>query len=408
MITCSALRGYQPTALEGKAQEVARAADRLHEVAERYRRLARTVAEAWPDPTGQEAATSLLQLAEGVDREADRVAKIAPILDTAAAEITVAQQKLAAADQTDAADPFLAADDTGTVTLSAPAMLLPPLVQLSKFHRATQLTHSYRNALLRATKADQSATNALYELAGRTPPYEDDTGPVDLSDAAIRDQAMNSVQGGYGDCYFLSSLAAIGNADPQFIRDHMRWNPDTGRYEVTIYENTPMGVIGRTVEVDPDTLPDATRGPDGEVTFLSVYEEAYRQTVHGAIFTRTGGLPSDAMLAITGHEADATLVRPASFDEIRETVEAQPPGAVAVATNPGGPWPDPEDVPYEQRLCPRHAYWVRGFDDQGRIILVNTWGTDGGTSGGVDYPGEVHLTEEQFREQTMQTARTVP
>ena len=92
------------------------------------------------------------------------------------------------------------------------------------------------------------------------------------------------------------------------------------------------------------------------------------------------------------------------------SLNAKPPGAVAVGTNTGPPlYPDPAKQPFESRIVPHHAYSVKGFDEQGRIILANTWGPNGGTgSDGIDYPGEVHLTEEEFRKFIMQSSRTVP
>ena len=48
------------------------------------------------------------------------------------------------------------------------------------------------------------------------------------------------VQGGTGDCYFLSALASVVEADPQFIRDHMK---DNGNGTVTVKLYQPNSVF---------------------------------------------------------------------------------------------------------------------------------------------------------------------
>ena len=68
-------------------------------------------------------------------------------------------------------------------------------------------------------------------------------GPVDLSDDAF--DLSQIVQGQIGDCWFLASAAAVGANDPDFIRDHIQYNPD-GSYTVTLYED------GEPVEVRVD------------------------------------------------------------------------------------------------------------------------------------------------------------
>lgn len=413
MITCSYLRAYDTGKLTQKATDTTTQADTLEQTADAVETQAAAIAAAWPDPTGQLAVAALKAYAQALRAESERIAKIAPILTTAAGEIDAAKMLLATADANDAANQYVTSDDFGRVTFTAAFHQLTDDRRPEQYTNRTMLQHEYFLALDAATKADEKAAIALYALRGQHPPFQPrpDTGPVDLSDEAIADQLATSQQGQYGDCYFLTSLASIANADPQFIRDHITWDPATGLYTVTIYENAVLGVVERQITVDPTQLDlqNATTGPDGRPNFLTIYEAAYRQTVHGSIFTNTGGVPSAAMLAITGQQADFTVTSPASFTDIQGTLNGNPPGAVAVATNPGfWPWPDPASQPYEDRIVPKHAYWVKGFDEQGRIILVNSWGPDGGTSGGVDYPGEVHLTEEEFRALTMQTSRTVP
>ena len=55
------------------------------------------------------------------------------------------------------------------------------------------------------------------------------------------------------------------------------------------------------------------------------------------------------------------------------------------------------DTAIELQRDGTHAYAVKGFDDQGRIVLSNPWGPQGGWIKGTYYPGELHLTEDEFK-----------
>ena len=416
MIGCTALRSYDTSALKERGEIASQQADKLEHTASATRQQAGELSQSWSDSNGQTASGKLSQRADELHAEEERLRGIAPILADCVQELTAIKQSLSQADAASQANQYLTVDDHGRVGFTDKLAQLEADKRPEQYANADKLQHQYFQALDAASRADEKAALALYALRGIAPPFQakPDTGPVDLSDEAIADQLANSKQGRYGDCYFLSSLTAIARANPQFIRDHIKWDPKTGKYTVTIYENAIFGVVERKITVDPkEVAADTghTHGPkDSDLNFLSIYEAAYRKSVHGSIFTNTGCLPSAAMLAITGNEADFTLLKPHSFDEIRKTLNAKPPGAVAVGTNTGPPlYPDPAKQPFENRIVPHHAYSVKGFDEQGRIILANTWGPNGGTgSDGIDYPGEVHLTEEEFRKFIMQSSRTVP
>lgn len=414
MLTRSQLRNYDTERLKNSSSEADKASEDLLSRLDEIREQRTKLISAWLDPKSALAQALIDASMEATKAEADDIKAMGPVLTGCADTIDGCKKELETADATGRDNPCIVADDRGQVSITRALANLPENKWPEQYEKRTNLQHSYFQILDKATKADEEAALALYKIRQISPPFapRPDTGPVDLSDEALADQAANSEQGKNGDCFFLSSVAAIASTDPEFIRKNVVWDPETGTYKVTIYENAVLGTIKREITVDPKEIsddPDRVRGPNGELNVLSIYEAAYKKSALGSVFSQTGGVPSSAMLAITGHMADFTLLKPHSFDEIRQGLSAQPPQAVAVGTNAGAPWDvNPAEQPFDKRIVPRHSYWVKGFDGQGRIILVNTWGPGGGTSGGVEYPGEVHLTEEEFRKVVMQSSRTAP
>lgn len=322
------------------------------------------------------------------------------------ATVEKAQRQLAEVELRARRLPQLTVDELGRVELSAAALALTEAQRARLYPQRKELQHRFFLAL----RAGERALNELVNMSGRGATRlaaAGDSGPVELSDAAIEDQLIMSKQGGYNNCFFLTSLAAVAAADPGHIREHISWEEHTGGYRVRLYVGWPVK-RAREYWVDFSALvadDRSTRASDGEPNFLGIYEAAYRQTFLGRLLRRIGGLPSLGLAAITGMRPKSSLLCAKSFAEIRAWL-ARSDAAVAVGTNAG--WSartDPKRHRMEQRIMPWHAYWVAGFDEQDRIILINPWGPRGGHSrGGAEFLGEVRLAEADFRRLTMQTA----
>lgn len=403
MITVSYLEAYDTGKLRGVATDWEAKAKQLDDQAAELEAEAREVQRTYPGGGGRSIANEIREQAREVRNQAARMRAQIPVVNQCATDVDDAKSKLIAAKNFVSGKP-LAWDNLGKVRITATG---DAAVKNENLSNRTTAEHKFFLALDKATRADNKAAAALYRAEGQEPPFQvlPDTGPINLDDASVRDQAQNSKQGVHGDCYFLSSLMALAESDPNFVREHMVWKGD--HWEVTLYDNMIFGVRENVIKVYPSDLDSTgTKGPDGEWNFLSVYEAAYRQTLLGKVQTSDipgplgslGGVPSGAMLTLTGKQADFSLVNPKDFSEIRDATNANPPRAVAVGTKDSH-LVDEGSIPFDKRLCPNHAYQVKGFDEQGRIILVNPWGP-----GSTSYPTEVHLTEEEFRQQTMQTA----
>lgn len=342
----------------------------------------------WPDQTGT-------MIADRMEEQADASSDAAPVFDDAAVVIRKATEtiEVCRASLTTILvwlDPQpLRVSDTGTVTLTLVGRLLPPPTQKTLVHRAQSSTMMIKRLLVRASQADAEAAQALAALIGLDLPFVDG-GPLDLSDAGIAEQAAANRQGQYGFCAYLTPLMSIGNADPDLIRRNMKWDPSTRMYTVTLYDpdtGKPM-----QVQVDPEKIPDGgSEGPGPEPTYLSIYEEALRK---GFPDIDNTNFP-EATKIITGESAEERPATDTDFDEIQTTMDD---GGAVMAATPGAAEPQPADIDDDKRLVQGHAYSVKGFDDQGRIILENPWGPQGGTdSNGNFCPGEVRLTEDEYR-----------
>ncbi|MGH7295813.1 MAG: C2 family cysteine protease, partial [Polyangiaceae bacterium] len=129
--------------------------------------------------------------------------------------------------------------------------------------------------------------------------------------------AENVVQGTLGDCFFLASLAAVARADPAAILNALVENPD-GTYTVTLH-----GAGGRDVRVHLDAALPATAAGDepfgrsltpGEL-WPALYEKAYAKLCGGYAVLNRGGLPDQALAALTGVRAHYRTLSTLSANE---------------------------------------------------------------------------------------------
>lgn len=68
--------------------------------------------------------------------------------------------------------------------------------------------------------------------------YEKINGPIDDGDITADDVS----QGALGDCWFISSMMGVANANPELLRDNIKDNGD-GTYDVTLYDDGKPVVV---------------------------------------------------------------------------------------------------------------------------------------------------------------------
>ena len=211
--------------------------------------------------------------------------------------------------------------------------------------------------------------------------------PIPLTDA---DLSMDAVGQGYiGDCWFMSALGSVADDDPQFIRDHIRHNPDL-TWTVILYDH------GEPVEVtlSPFFGEDSARDSSGRVSFVTLYEKALAQhrgfdydLIEG---DRVSSGDSSGFEYITGGHSKS--VEPTTLEDLRTLIDKGPVnvGTINDHTTAG--------------MHPNHAYMVDRVEERlnpstGKtelmVRVVNPW--QAGDEAASGEPGSLWLTESEFR-----------
>lgn len=222
----------------------------------------------------------------------------------------------------------------------------------------------------------------------RTTPIRDG---IPMDDAALSPE--NIAQGGQNDCGLLSSLGALGQMDPQFLRDHVK-EVSPGVYEVTMYDKDGDPVLYR---IEKNVLDNGARGEDGRQSLASVYEEAYMMHTGGSYKGLDGIFPEDALEAMTGEPASKYSGddRP-SAEDMRRMLEHGRPIVADTAGN---------DMPSDPRIVGTHAYTVTAVDTAAEpptVTVVNPW-----SNGSMHDPNgpqqTVTMTYEEFQKEFVTT-----
>jgi hypothetical protein len=198
-------------------------------------------------------------------------------------------------------------------------------------------------------------------------------------------------QGGIGDCYYLASIAAISNKNPDFIKNAVRQNPD-GTYSVDFYRKKHWWEFWKpqytkeTVTVN-DQFPVNKHGPvfagygdkaqnGNDEVWVMVMEKAYAKFRGSYNAISTGGWPSDAMEQITGKDSSTHGADSTSLEQLAEWDKN---GYAITAAS--------KRSPADNNVVGNHAYYIMDIDtEEGTVTMGNPWGF-----------GHVTLTEDEFK-----------
>src|SRR5262249_51453356 len=200
-------------------------------------------------------------------------------------------------------------------------------------------------------------------------------GPVE-GELFINGATFDDVrQGAIGDCYFVSSLSAIAEADPQWISGAIQSNPDN-TFTVRFFRR------GKPVYVTVDNeflhsksgrLVLGSSTDKGEL-WVAVMEKAYAKWKGGYQNIGQGGNPATALSEITGVSSrlilDAAISEESLYSKLQTMLEHHE--AVVAGTYSG-----PHNVYAKDHLVTSHAYTILGVkeeDDQKYVVLRNPWG----------------------------------
>jgi len=231
---------------------------------------------------------------------------------------------------------------------------------------------------------DASAPNrSLYNTPDGKPDFTNQKGQPSVND-------LN--QNGYGDCYFLASIASLAQSHPGDIKSMIQDNGN-GTFTVTFPHQKDNGITNAwglfgdryhdvKVTVSDKDLPSnavnadgAPSGEKGTPKWPEVLEAAYAKTHGGYDAIGKGGDPAKAMEQITGKPAHGY----SAGDGAGKIEQALKDGKMVTVSTPekvGG-----QDT-YDKnahKLIGGHAYTVTGIvTENGKqfVELRNPWGFD--------------------------------
>lgn len=185
-----------------------------------------------------------------------------------------------------------------------------------------------------------------------------------------------------GDCYLVATMSAIANANPQWIKDRIKFNPQTGQFDVTLWDGSQWRhVMVTQSDIDSNIAQQGASGVDnfgqGAPLWPAVLESAYQKMkAPGKDLTAIeSGLTPPALEALTGN--NGRWIFPATeFFTPSQHIDSQIAGAlqnhqpVMLSTSVmGGP------------LADQHVYSIEAITGTGSdamVTLRNPWGADNG------------------------------
>lgn len=234
----------------------------------------------------------------------------------------------------------------------------------SRTTEQTELVEAFEGRGTRTAQAQQSAANGRYELY---------TGTNPVSADAIS-------QGSIGNCYFMSSLAALAERNPQAIRN-MIWDNGNGTYTVKFPGAKESVTVTRPTDAEMGVY---GRSSNGSGLWPCILEKAY-STIHETWFDNNayegsdgGGLPGSAMDYLTGGSCSGLSVEDSEArNRVREAIRQGKPIVASTGTDWGGLRSDTEGG-----FARSHAYTIVNYDAAtDRITISNPWGNQAGPGG---------------------------
>ncbi|SNX63202.1 calpain family cysteine protease [Streptomyces sp. TLI_55] len=205
----------------------------------------------------------------------------------------------------------------------------------------------------------------------------------------------------FGDCWYVASLAGLAQKDPKFIEEGIKQNPN-GTVSVRVWDkngNYQWVTMTADLPTDRNGNPISTYG-NGE-SWPAYYEKAFAMVYSedGDDERGYGGIegddPKKSAPYLTGREGDDLTSggflgigehEDKSLEGLKKAFDS---GKVVTVSTPADEKLD-KDHPQEwgNVYHSNHAYYVRGFTDDGKVILGNPWGVSG-------YP-PITVSQEEF------------
>ena len=187
-------------------------------------------------------------------------------------------------------------------------------------------------------------------------------------------------QGEIGDCYFMSAIAAVAQANPQAIKNLIKDNGD-GSYDVTLYtKKDKLSLTPTVVKVKPQFPVDATGKPvyagtgDKEM-WVMIMEKAYAKLIGNYDEIGNGGYIEEGIEAITGKEASNYWLSEYKDKDLVALVKKALADKKPITAATKGSGEEPFKAESGCTVYKGHAYSITAIDDA-RVKLQNPWGFD--------------------------------
>jgi Calpain family cysteine protease len=258
-------------------------------------------------------------------------------------------------------------------------------------YRAAQLVACDQQIGTRITTAVGHIGGLTFDEHGPIPQdFGDDDKPYRWTDKNLYPHdptAADVHQDKIGDCYLDAPMGAIANANPQWIKDRIRYDDTTGNFDVTLWNGHQWQHIAVTQDDIDTNIADSgaswlDNGQPNAALWPSVLESAYAKLkAPGASLDDAlkaigqGGYAQDAMEALTGNRG--TIINPQTVWLTNQHIDQAISNALAnrqpvtISTTPHG-------VP----LAQSHVYVIEritGTGSDAQITLRNPWETNLGT-----------------------------
>lgn len=222
--------------------------------------------------------------------------------------------------------------------------------------------------------------------------YNTPDGKADFTNAKGQPGVNDINQNGYGDCYFLSSIASLAQSHPDEIKNMIQDNGN-GTFTVTFPHQKDNGLTNMwgvfgdryhdvKVTVSDSDLPSnavnadgVPSGQSGAPKWPEVLEAAFAKAHGGYDAIGNGGYPDKAMTQITGEPAHA--YSPA--DGAGKIAQALKDGKMVTVSTPESVGGQDTLDKNPHGLVGGHAYTVTGVVTQNGktfVELRNPWGFD--------------------------------
>ena len=261
-----------------------------------------------------------------------------------------------------------------------------------------------------------SASDTLSKAATRVYDHQGDErsdrlwGPRDDFKSNIKPEAI--AQGDIGDCFFLSSLAAVAKSEPEKIRGMIGYDADKKEYKVTFPgdKSHPVCVTAPT-EMEQGLY----NSPSKYGTWAGVLEKAYGKYLQDnkgkssqldpAEAADDGGHLTDALHLLTGDNVSYSKFNPGfqnplnskliSDDQLKKILSTASSKPVCCGT---------VDASKESEYPSDHAFTVIGFDPKGDngaglVTVRNPWGSNDENHTGIN-----EMTFAQFKQRFSEIA----